>query len=393
MPQRRQQTRPTPGMFSVEDARAMARRRLPRMIFDYVDGAAGDEAGERLNRALIGNLFLLPRGLVNIDNGSLAHQVFGQPTGLPFGIAPMGLCNLTWPGADRMLARLAEARDMPHALSTVASSSIEEMASPRTWFQLYASGPEERAMGLVERAAAAGYQVLMLTVDVPQLGRRRRELRNGFKDPIDWDLPKIIDFAAHPRWSLATMRAGIPRTKNLDYTADGSSYDRRSGRGWIDFAFLDRLRARWPGKLVVKGVLCPDDARRIQAAGADGVYVSSHGGRQLDSGVPPIVMLPRIREAVGAGFTLLFDSGLRSGEDILKALALGADFCLLGRPMLYAIGADGERGLATLIDILADELGIAMAQIGKRRIAEIDPSVLADGGGALSPAASERTMR
>lgn len=371
----------TSGLHCTADARKLAQRRLPQMVFDFIDGAAGDEGNIRRNREAFDHVFLQPRGLIDVEGRDYSMTLFGDDCGLPFGIAPMGLCNLAWPGADHMLARLASARGIPHCLSTAGSSSIADMAKAagkRSWFQLYVSGSHDAAFELVDRAADAGVDVLQLTVDVPQLGRRRRELRHGFKMPLDWTLRKVWDFASHPQWTLSTLQAGTPSTVNLDYTKSGAKYDRLSGRGGIEYGFLAKLRERWPGKLVVKGIVSTTDAIAIKNAGADGVQVSSHGGRQLDGGPPPIAMLPRIREAVGPDFTVIYDSGVRTGEDIVKALALGANFVMLGRPWLYAMAADGERGLTTLMDILIAEIDITLAQIGKRRIAEIDQQALCD---------------
>ena len=371
----------SPGLHCTEDARNFARRRLPRMIFDFIDGAAGSEMNLKRNREALDNVCLQPRVLVNVEGRNLAKQLMGQEVGLPFGIAPMGLCNLAWPGTDRMLAQAARECGIPHCLSTAGSSSIASMvqlAGKYSWFQLYVSGEQEAAFELVDRAADAGVEVLQLTVDVPQLGRRRRELRHGFKMPIDWTPGKIWDFATHPRWTLNTLRAGTPSTVNLEYTKHGAKYDRHSGRGGIDFAFLCELRRRWKGKLVVKGVLSVEDAIAIRDARADAVQVSSHGGRQLDGGPPAISMLPLIRQAVGPEFTVIYDSGIRTGEDIVKALALGADFVMLGRPWLYAAGAGGERGIRTLIDVLKSELDITLAQIGKRLVSDIGSHVIVD---------------
>ena len=370
----------TKDLWTTEDARRMARRRLPRMLFDFIDGAAGSEFGALSCRRAFDDVRLMPRVLVQIEDRSQETSLFGRTYGLPFGIAPMGMCNLSHPEADRLFAAEAVARRFPHALSTSASSSIEEharAAGDLAWFQLYVDGAHEDAMALVDRAAAAGYEVLLFTVDVPTLGRRVREHRRGFKVPLDWTIEQIADFALHPRWSIATLLAGVPEAKNSKMGAGSNRYDRSSGRGTVDWVFLDRLRERWKGKLVVKGVLAPEDAVRSRDAGCDGVYVSSHGARQLDSAPAPLAMLPDVRAAVGEDYPLLLDGGVRSGEDVIKALALGADFVMMGRPFLFAVAADGERGLATQLDNLVAEMDIAMAQIGTRTITEIDRSVLA----------------
>jgi L-lactate dehydrogenase (cytochrome) len=350
-------------IFSLADARKYARRRMPRMTFDYIDGSAGEERACALNVESIEAIRMLPRVLLNVENRSLQKRLFDQDWQLPFGIAPMGMCDLTWPGADAMLARAAREYGMPVVLSTMASSSIEvtaERAGDHAWFQLYVGESEEVGMHLVERAAAAGYRNLILTVDVPEIGSRPREKRNGFQSPVHIGPKQFIDFALHPEWSLRTLANGIPALANVN-VAGGKAFKRNEARGKVDWAFLERLRERWKGRLVVKGVLNGEDAVRIRDSGADAVYVSNHGGRQLDSAPPAIRMLPRIRAALGPDYPLLFDSGVRNGEAVIKALALGADFVFVGRPFLYAMGADGYDGLQQMVELIRNQVDISLA--------------------------------
>ncbi len=366
---------------SAEEARRLARRRVPRMMFDFVDGAAGSESAARLNRQAIQRIRLQPRVLVDVDERTLAKRFLGIDMGLPFGIAPMGMCDLTWPGADRMLATEALQRRIPHAVSSAASTTLEELhalARAHAWFQLYVGQSLEFAMQLVDRAATTGYKVLILTVDVPQPAARRRDLRNGFEVPFRLGPRQFLDFACHPRWSVETLLYGVPQPQNYRQPDGDHCFVRNAGRGRIDWVFLRELRLRWKETLIVKGVLSSEDAVSIRQAGADAIWVSNHGGRQLDSAPAAIHALPLIREAVGADYPLLFDSGLRDGEGIVKALALGADFVMLGRAFLYAIGADGARGLAALIDILAEEISTTLAQLGRRRVADLDATVIAE---------------
>ena len=366
-------------IYSIDDARQLARRRLPRMMFDFIDGAAGDERAKRLNREALDAIRLQPRVLVNVDQRSLEKSIFGRTYNLPFGIAPMGMCNLAWPGADKLLAQAAVKHNIPHTLSTMSSSSIEDVgqwAGQNAWFQLYVSQSDELAMELIDRANAANYPVLMLTVDVPQVASRRRDLRNGFGMPFRIGPRQFIDFATHPQWSLTTLYKGAPQLANIITSKAGQNFSRNASRGRVDWAFLDKVRARWPRTLVVKGVMSTADAKRISQSGADAIYVSNHGGRQLDSAPPAIQMLPLIREAVGNDFPLLFDSGIRNGEGVIKALALGADFVLLGRPFLYGIGASGTHGLERVIDVLSNEISVALAQLGCSNIEDVDRSVL-----------------
>ena len=356
-------------IHSAEDARRLARRRLPWMIFDYIDGTAGAGTGADRNRAALNALTLRPRILRDVSTRSLATRLFDDGTDRPFGIAPMGMCNLSVPGADLMLARLAARHKVPHGVSTVASTPMEkiiEVAEGHAWFQLYFSGDGSGTFKLVERAKAAGYKTLVLTVDVPEVGRRPRELRHGFKMPFKIGPRQFLDFALHPCWSLTSLAAGKPQMEN--FRMPGYDFDRTESRAGADWDTLARLRDAWPGNLVVKGVLDAEDAVALRDAGVDAIQVSSHGARQLESAPAPIEMLPLIRAAVGGSFPLFYDSGLRSGEDALKALTVGADFVFFGRVLQFAMAAAGEAGLTRLWDVLSDEMSIAMAQIGINRI-------------------------
>ncbi|EEE35892.1 (S)-mandelate dehydrogenase [Rhodobacteraceae bacterium KLH11] len=353
------------AIHSAEDARRLARRRLPWMVFDYIDGSAGSEAGAARNRAALDATTLRPRILQDVSQRSLATTLFGQTAQRPFGIAPMGMCNLSAPGADLMLARLAARHSIPLGVSTVASTPMEEIiveAEGNAWFQLYFSGDGSGTVKLVERAKAAGYDTLVLTVDVPEVGRRPRELRHGFRMPFRIGPRQFIDFALHPRWSLTSLAHGRPQMAN--FLMEGYEFDRTESRAKATWETLARLRDQWGGRLVVKGVLDVEDAIALKAAGVDAIQVSSHGARQLDSAPSPFQMLPEIRKAVGADFPLFYDSGLRTGEDVTKALIAGADFTFFGRILLFAIAAAGEAGLQQLWDVLSDEMSITMAQIG-----------------------------
>ncbi|WP_435230113.1 alpha-hydroxy acid oxidase [Pseudopelagicola sp. nBUS_20] len=352
-------------IHSAEDARRLARRNLPWMVFDYIDGAAGNESGALRNRKALDNVLLHPRILRDVSQRSLSSEIFGTSTERPFGIAPMGMCNLSAPGADLMLARLAARYSVPHGVSTVASTPLEaiiEAAQGHAWFQLYFSGDGAGTFKLVERAKAAGYQTLVLTVDVPEVGRRPRELRHGFTMPFRIGPRQFFDFAMHPRWSLTTLFRGRPQMAN--FLMPGFEFDRTESRAKATWNTLAQLRDIWPGKLVVKGVLDVDDAKSLVAAGVDAIQVSSHGARQLEAAPSPINILSIIRNELGPNFPVLFDSGIRSGEDILKALKCGADFVFVGRILQFAIAARGEKGLDALWDVLSSELSAAMAQTG-----------------------------
>ena len=369
------------SIYDTEDATRLAKRRMPRMMFDFVQGAVGTELAAELNSEAIRQIRLCPRVLVNVDGRTLSKTFLGEEMGLPFGIAPMGMCNLVWPGADQILASQAARHKIPLGVSTAASTSLEEMfeqSEGRTWFQLYVYQSHEAAFELVDRAAAAGYTKLLLTVDVTQLSRRVRDLRNGFQVPFKMGPRQFADFMLHPTWSLTTLAKGVPSPQNYDALKGDANATRKANRGSADWTFLERLRERWKHTLLVKGVVSAADASRIKQIGADGISVSNHGGRQLDSAPPAIHALPAVRAAVGPDFPLIFDSGVRSGEDVVKALAMGADFVLLGRPMLYAVGANGARGLNQLIEIFRQDIDVALSQTGLRNISDVSAQILYD---------------
>jgi (S)-mandelate dehydrogenase len=358
-----------------EDARHMARRRLPWMIFDYIDGAAGNGTGARRNRAALDAQTLEPRILQDVSMRSLAKRVFDHAAERPFGIAPMGMCNLAGPGADQMLARLAARYKVPLGVSTMSTTPMEKLLAQsdgNAWFQLYFSGDGASSFKLAERAQTAGFKTLVLTVDVPEVGRRPRELAHNFKMPFRIGPRQFIDFACHPRWSLSTLFNGKPRLANFDLA--GFSFDRTESRARADWSTLTKLRDLWRGRLVVKGVLNTQDAKQLFSAGIDAIQVSSHGARQLESAPSPFNRLGDIRNALGPNVPIFYDSGLRSGEDVLKTLNQGADFTFLGRILLFAIAAGGEEGLHQLWQVLTDELSIAMAQTGRTHLARADQS-------------------
>ena len=347
------------------------------MVFDYIDGAAGDGDGERRGREALAEIELQPRILRGALHRSLEVDLFGNKAGLPFGVSPMGMCNLSGPGADMMLARLAARKSLPVGVSTVASTSLEAMieaSEGHAWFQLYFGGDKAVSRSLIDRCHAAGYKTLVVTVDVPEVGRRPRELRRGFKMPFKIGLPQFVDFACHPHWSLSTLLHGKPELAN--FGGDFGEFDRTTSRAGADWNLLREVRDQWRGNLVVKGVLHPEDALKLRELGVDAVQVSSHGGRQLDSAPAPIRQLPRIREAVGPDLKVFYDSGIRGGEDIVKAYALGADYVFLGRPFQFAIAAAGEDGLNQLTDVLSDEISITLAQLGLKNMRAVDGECL-----------------
>ena len=354
------------------DARRVAQKRLPRLVFDYIDGAAGQETAALGNTSDLALIKLVPRVLADLQPPELGISFLGKPFAVPFGIAPMGMCNLAWPGADRALASLAHKMVLPLGVSTAASSPMAQMfkdSGGQAWFQLYVSGSAEAGLALAQRAADAGYDTLVLTVDVPKVAPRPRDVRNGFQMPFRMGPRQVVDFALHPRWSLATLLAGAPTLANFDPLQGG--FDRHASRAGANWAFLAQLRGQWRGRLIVKGVMHPDDAERIAHMGADAIYVSNHGGRQLDAAPSAISALHQIRQRLGPQFPLIFDSGIRTGEDVVKAMACGANLVMLGRPVLYALAAGGEAGLHQWLASLREELWVALSQLGLSRIQDV----------------------
>ena len=250
----------------------------------------------------------------------------------------MGMCNLTWPGADKMLAEESLSNNIPMCVSMASSTSLEQMyeySKGHVWLQLYNFQDEEFVMELLERAEKTGYKVAILTVDVPIQFRRAKDNRNGFTVPFNLGVKQFIDFATHPNWSISTLLGGIPKPMNYETSKRGNKFVRSESRGATDWDTLKRIREKWKGKLIIKGVMSAEDALKIKSEGADAIQVSNHGGRQLDSATSSIEALPIIRNALGKDFPIIFDSGIRGGSDIVRALALGADFTMVGRPLMY----------------------------------------------------------
>ena len=364
---------------SIADLAQLARRRVPRFAFDYVDGGAGEDAGVRRNQAAFERVLFQPRRLTG---SPLPPKVtlLGRTYDQPFGIAPVGLANVTWPGTDLALAGLARRANIPYALSTFATTDIERAgaaAGEGGWFQLYVARDDVITDDLLARAWAAGFRVLVFTVDVPAPSRRNRSIRNRLDIPLRWSPQLVLDCATHPRWALATVRAGQPTLANYTkYTGSGDlnaagRFATRWNKYGLDWSDLTRLRGRWQGGFVVKGILAPEDARLAVSHGADAVWVSNHGGRQLEAAPASLEVLPQVRAALPRSVPVLFDSGVRGGEDIVKALALGADMVLCGRAFMYGAGAGGAAGIAKAHEILSAEVAAALAQIGVASMADL----------------------
>jgi (S)-mandelate dehydrogenase len=373
--------------WCIEDLRRMARRRLPRAVFDFFDGGAEDETTLAANRAAFARVRLAPKVLVDVSSVDTETEILGRSSSLPVVVAPTGASGLGWPEADVALARAAAAMGIPYTLSTAANASIERIAREapgRLWFQLYVLRDRAFAAKLVERANAADYETLMVTVDLPAGGKRERDFRNDFMIPFRPTPRNLLDFIGRPAWMLSLLRGGVPKLENLEGfepeparpgTIASSVGDHLDPA--FDWDRLKALRDSWPRKLVVKGVLRADDAERMAALGCDAVVVSNHGGRQLDGAIATLDALPEIARAVGRHTTVLFDSGVRRGGDIVKARALGARAVLVGRATLYGVAAAGEAGARRALEILADELVRTMQLCGVTRFEDIGKELIA----------------
>lgn len=360
--------------LNIADLRAIACNRLPRVIFDYIDGGVEDEDGLARNLAAFERVRIVPRYLIDIAERSQATTLFGQRYAHPFGIAPTGLANLSWPGADAALARTATGADIPFVLSTAATTSIEEAAEAAPdhfWFQLYATIDLDIRADLLRRAEEAGAKALMVTVDIPLASKRERDIRNNFILPLRPNVTMGLDAVTHPHWALQLLRHGVPKLEVLAPYA-GKKAGAQSLAAYVASQMtqsltwddIKALRKAWRGPLVIKGILSASDAQEAARLGVDGIVISNHGGRQLDAAPAPIEVLSAIREAVGEDLALMLDSGVRRGADIAKALALGADFVFVGRATLYGVAAGGEAGARRALTLLTDELDRCLGQIG-----------------------------
>lgn len=371
------------GIFSVNDYRSAARRRLPKMVFDYLEGGADDESGLTHNRAAFDRWALRPRRLADVSRRDQSVRLLGRTIAAPLVIAPTGLNGAFWPKGDLALARAAGKAGIPFALSTASNLSIEDVArgaDADRWFQLYVVH-RNLARSLVRRALAADYSTLILTVDVAVNGFRERDLRNGFAMPFKPSLRTAVDGLAHPRWLWSYLTNGMPQLENfatddVSDTASQAAVLRREMDASFDWDDLRRLRDEWPRKLLVKGIVTPEDAARCVDAGVDGVIVSNHGARQLADLPAPLDVLPELCDAIPSAHVLV-DSGVRRGADVVKAAALGAGAVLLGRATLYGLAAAGESGVSDVIGMIKQEIDRTLALIGCPAIDQLDRSYVA----------------
>lgn len=376
---------------SVSDFRELARKRLPRLMFDYIDGGAFDEATLNANRDDLRKLFLKQRVLRDVSTLDTSTTIFGQKLDLPLALAPVGFAGMMARRAEVQAARAAEKAGVPFTLSTVGICPIDEVKAGTTkpfWFQLYMMRDRGVVREIIARAAAANCSALLFTVDLPVLGTRYRDIRNGMGGQLSAiaQARLVANFAAHPRWIYDVGVRGRPLTfGNLAGVVKGANslgallhWTTTALDPSVTWKDLEWVRSLWKGPLVIKGVLDPDDARNAVASGAEGLIVSNHGGRQLDAARSSISLLPRIVDAVGTKTTVLMDGGVRSGQDVTRALALGAKACLIGRAWVYGVAARGEAGVTAVLETIKRELRTSMALIGKSTIADIDGTVIQD---------------
>jgi len=365
---------------TIEELRRRARRRVPRFAFDFVDGSANNEECARRNELALSAVELLPRYCIDTKGLSTEVELFGRRYAAPFGVAPMGSGGLMWPGAEEYLAGESQRRNIPFILATPANASIEriaEIAPDVFWFQVYRFAANDHAItfDLLRRADAAGAQVLVPTIDSAGKSKRPRDIRSGVKIPFNVSPSVVYQVATSPLWALALLKTGMLRSENVvPYTPGAATRDstaqvvRSSGsHTWDELA---RMRDRWKRAFVVKGVLHPEDAERLASLGADGIIVSNHGGRHFDGAPASIDILPAIVAAVGSKLTVMLDSGIRGGLDIVRALALGAKATFAGRPFLYGVGALGEAGARHVVDMFFDEIRTEFQHVGVRSVAE-----------------------
>ena len=370
----------------IEDLRTLARRRVPKAFFDYADGGSYTESTLRANRADLEAIKLRQRVMVDVSQRSLETTILGETRSAPIILAPVGLTGMQHGDGEILAAQAAQEAGIPYTLSTMSICSIEDVAAATKkpfWFQLYVIRDRGFTRDILARAQAAKCSALVLTVDLQVLGQRHRDLKNGMTVPPEIRLDNLIDMAMKPAWALSILRGKRKTFGNLaghvkgmdDVTSlaewTNSQFD--PALNWNDVAWI---KSHWPGKLIVKGILDAEDARIVADLGADALVVSNHGGRQLDGASSSIQALPKIADAVGSQIEIMMDGGIRTGADIMRALALGARSCMIGRAYAWGLGAGGKAGVAKTIDILKKELDITMALTGVSRTADIGPQVL-----------------
>ncbi len=375
-------------ILDIRDLKALAKRRVPKLFFDYADSGAWTEGTYRANEEDFAKIKLRQRVLVDMTNRSLETTMIGQKVSMPVALAPTGLTGMQHADGEMLAAQAAEAYGVPFTLSTMSICSIEDVASVTTkpfWFQLYVMREREFVLNLIDRAKAAKCSALVLTLDLQILGQRHKDLRNGLSAPPRMTPKHLWMMATRPRWCMKMLGTNRRTFRNIVGHAK-SVTDLSSLHAWTTEQFdpqlswkdVEWIKERWGGPLILKGILDPEDAKMAAKTGADAIIVSNHGGRQLDGAPSSISMLPRIIDAVGHQIEVHLDGGIRSGQDVLKAVALGAKGTFIGRPFLYGLGAMGKDGVTLTLDIIRKEMDITMALCGKRNINDVGRDVIAD---------------
>lgn len=384
-----------PKAANIEDLRRLARRRLPRFLFDFVEGGADDEVTVRANREAFGRYGFRARSLVDVSTRDLSTTLLGQRLELPVILGPVGLAGLLAPSGEVLAARAAARKGALFALSTMSVCTIEEVAAAVPtpgWFQLYIWKDRGITRSLVERARAAGYSALCLTVDVPAMGNRERDVRNGFVVPPRFTLTNALDLLMHLGWVLRMTRSPRVTFGNFEDSqaltrrdaVSVAAYTAQQFDSSVTWADLEWLRGLWPGPLVLKGISCAEDARRAVEHGVQALIVSNHGGRQLDGLPAALDVLPEIVDAVGGRAEIILDGGVRRGSDVVKAIASGARACMIGRPFLYGLAADGQSGVELALELFRKEIDRTLMLLGCPRLEQLDASYLRGIGSRLA---------
>ena len=374
------------GVVNIEDLRKLAKKRLPKIAYDFIEGGTDDETGLVTNEQAFRQARIVPRYLVDVSVRDQSTTIFGRTYSSPIGIAPTGLAGLFRRGADLMLAEAARDANVPFIMSGSATGSIEDLgklAPDHGWYQLYSSKDEAISEDLIKRTADAGLKTLVFTVDVPEGSNRERNQRNGWGRPLKLSLATKLEALEHPAWMLEWLRHGTPYFSNwAKYAGEGASAEKVAdlvayqNRAPMTWKHVERFRSIFKGNFVLKGIMHPDDAVRAHSLGVDGIMVSNHGGRQLDNAPSPLHVLPAISEAVGDKMTVMFDGGIRRGLDAIIALCMGAKFVFQGRPTLYGVTAGGVQGAKTALGIFRKEIDLSMAQMGATKISDLGPQYL-----------------
>ncbi|GGE39982.1 alpha-hydroxy acid oxidase [Actibacterium pelagium] len=375
-----------PVITCIEDLHRIYKRRVPKMFYDYCESGSWTEQTFRENTSDFDQIRLRQRVAVNMENRSTASQMAGQDVSMPVALAPVGSTGMQHADGEIKAARAAEAFGVPYTLSTMSVCSIETVAAATSkpfWFQLYVMRDEEFAAALIQRAKDANCSALVLTLDLQIIGQRHKDLKNGLTTPPKLTLPTLIDMATHWRWGLEMLQTKnrqfgniVGHVKGVDDISNFTKWTRNQYDPRLDWDRIRKIRAQWDGPLILKGILDVEDAKKAVEVGADGIVVSNHGGRQLDGALSTIRSLTPILDAVGDKTEVYLDSGIRKGQDVLKALAMGAKGTFIGRAYIYGLGAMGQTGVTTALEVIQKELDLSMAFCGRRQVTNLDRDIL-----------------